>query len=258
MVQAFAEGREIYCEFASELFGHKIRKPRKTDSKTVAEWYGNYRQMGKIGILGCGYGMGVDRCMEYAKNTYKVDLTVAEADRIIKLYRRTHRMVVLFWEKVEKAFRMATQNTSQTYELPHDLRFLRDGAATVIQLPSTRRLYYTGARVEGTAVRPQLVMPNPAATRATRGNDIWFWGGYLVENIVQAVSRDILAETVLKIEKLGIRIPLIVHDDMSIVVREKEVELYRPQIETIARTPPIWAEGLPIDIECKISREYTK
>ena len=257
MLRAFAEGRQIYCEFASELIGHRIRKPKKTDSKVVAEWYGNYRQMGKIGILGCGYGMGVDHLMTYARNTFKINIDRPMGERIIKLYRRTHRMVVLFWEKVERAFRLATQ-TGQAYELAYGLQFLREDNATVIQLPSSRRLYYTGAKVEGTARNPQLVMPNPAATNPTRGNAIWFWGGYLAENIVQAVSRDILAEAVLNIEELGVRVPLIVHDDMSIPVPEKEVEAYRSQIETIARTPPAWASGLPIDVETKISRRYVK
>ncbi len=253
-LQAFREGRQIYCEFASELVGHRIRKPKKTDDPEVAAWHGKYRQMGKIGILGAGYGMGKDRCLEYAKNTYGVELTPAEAKRLIDLYRRTHSMVVLLWEKVEKAFRLATLNTTQAYSLDHGLRFFRDEAATVIELPSTRRLYYTGARVEGTASRPQLTMPNPKAPK----HRLPFWGGYLVENCVQAASRDILAETVLKIEELGVRIPLIVHDDMSVVVPEAEVDAYRGQIEDIARTPPTWAPELPVEIECKISREYVK
>lgn len=254
MVRAFAEGRQIYCEFASKLIGHKVRKPKKTDSKVVADWYGNYRQMGKIGILGCGYGMGWEHLMVFAKNTYGIDLSPAEAKEIIKLYRSTHPMVVLLWEKVGRAFRMATQ-TGQAYELSYGLRFFREDNVTVIQLPSTRRLYYTGAKVEGTARYPQLVMPNPAAHDNKK---IHFWGGYLVENIVQAVSRDILAEAVLKIEGLGVRVPLIVHDDLSVVVPENEVDAYRLQIEDIVRIPPIWASNLPVDIDCRVSRSYGK
>ena len=254
MVRAFAEGKQVYCNFASRLIGHRVRKPKKDDNKTVAEWYGKYRGMGKVGILGCGYGMGWKRLIEYAKNTFKIDLTPEAAKKIIKLYRSTHPMVVLFWNKVERAFRMATQ-TGQAYELSYGLRFFRDGNATIIQLPSGRRLTYTGAKVSGIARRPQLVMPNPAAHGDKR---IHFWGGYLVENIVQAVSRDILAEAVLKIEELGVRVPLIVHDDMSVVVPEKEVETYRTQIEDIARTPPAWAPNLPVDIDCRVSRRYGK
>ncbi len=193
--------------------------------------------------------------MTFAKNTYKIDLSLAEATKLIKLYRRMHPMVVLYWEKLEKAFRLATQNPGQAYELPYGLRFFREDNVTVIQLPSTRRLYYTGAKIEGTARYPQLAMPNPAAHG---DKTIYMWGGYLAENIVQAVSRDILAEAVLKIEELGVRIPLIVHDDMSIVVPEQEAEAYRVQIEDIARTPPAWAAGLPVDIDCTISKEYVK
>lgn len=258
MLRAFKEGRQIYCEFASKFCGHRIRKPKKTDGEIVAAWHNNYRQMGKIGILGCGYGMGKDRCREYAKNTYKVDLSIGEANTIVKLYRRTHSMVTLFWEKLERAFRMATQ-TGQAYELTYGLRFFRDGNATVIQLPSGRRLYYTGAKVEGTTRHPQLVMPNPAAKIHTRGNAIWFWGGYLAENIVQATSRDLLAVSILRIEnELGLRIPMTVHDDLSVMIPENEVEIWQPQIEEIARTSPSWATGLPVDVESKVSKQYVK
>ncbi len=255
MVRAFDEGRQIYCDFASKLTGHRIRKPIKTDNKIVAEWHGNYRQMGKIGILGCGYGMGADRLLEYAKNTFGIDIDQPMSKKIIKLYRRTHSMVVLFWEKIERAFRLATQNPSQAYELAYGLRFLRDGDATVIQLPSTRRLYYTGATVEGTTRYPKLAMPNPINHALL---PLHMWGGYLAENIVQATSRDLLAETLLKVRKLGVRIPMIVHDDMSIVIPKEAVDTYRAQIEDIARTPPAWATGLPVDVECKVSKEYSK
>lgn len=255
MIRAFAKGESIYCNFASQVVGHRIRKPKETDSKAVAKWHGNYRQLGKIGILGCGYGMGVDRLLEYAKNTFGIDMDCPMAEKVIKTYRRTHSMVVLFWNKVEKAFRLATQNVPQAYELSYGLRFFREDNATVIQLPSKRRLYYTGAKIEGTVRRPQLVMINPAAHGDKK---IHMWGGYITENIVQAVSRDILAEAVLKIEELGVRVPLIVHDDMSIVLPKNEVETYCSQIEDIARTPPVWAMGLPVDVECKVSKEYCK
>lgn len=90
MVRAWAKGRPIYCEFATELTGKRIRKPKKTDSPVVAEWYGKYRGMGKVGILGCGYGMGVDQCVTFAKDTYDIILTQPQAEELIKLYRRTH------------------------------------------------------------------------------------------------------------------------------------------------------------------------
>lgn len=254
MVRDYAEGRQVYCEFASEFIGHRIRKPKKTDSEIVAKWYGEYRQMGKIGILGCGYGMGWKKLIDYAKNTFKVDITPKVAKEIIRLYRRRNPMVVLFWEKVERAFRLATQ-TGQSYELSYGLRFLRDGDTTIIQLPSSRRLYYTKAQIGGTTRRPYLWMPEPKAPQKV----IYMWGGYLTENIVQAMSRDILAEAVLEIEKqLGLRVALIVHDDLSSIVPEDKAELLKTKIEDIARVTPTWAPGLPIDIEGKISRRYIK
>lgn len=254
MLRAFAEDRQVYCEFASELVGHRIRKPKKTDNEIVAKWHGNYRQMGKVGILGAGYGMGADRCLNYARDTYGLGIDFAMAERIIKLYRRTHSMVVLFWKKVERAFRLAIQTAPQAYELTYGLRFFREDNVSIIQLPNARRLSYTNARVEGTTRYPQLVMPNPAA----KFGSIPMWGGYLAENIVQAVSRDILAEAVLKVESLGLRIPLITHDDLCILIPESEIDTYCPRIDDIVRTPPSWAANLPVDIEGKISKEYCK
>ncbi len=255
MLRAFAEGRQIYCEFAAKLCGHFVRKPEKTDSGAVAEWHSTHRGMGKVGILGCGYGMGWKRLIEYAKNTFHLDISPKMAQGIVKLYRRTHPMVVLFWEKIERAFRMATQ-TGQAYELEYGLRFFRDGNATMIQLPSGRRLHYIGAKIEGTTRYPQLVMPNP---RAYGEKKIHMWGGYLVENIVQAVSRDLLAVSILRIEnELELRIPMTVHDDISVLVPEDEVGVYQPQVEEIACDPPAWAEGLPIAVESKVSKRYAK
>ncbi len=254
MLQAWRAGRQIYCEFATDLVGFRIRKPKKTDGKIVADWYNKYRSMGKVGILAAGFGMGADRCLEYAKNTYGLDLTHAMAERLIKLYRRTHSKVVDYWRRVERAFRMATQNSPQVYELSYGVRFYREGNATVIELPSTRKLYYVDAKIEGH--RGDLCLTVPDHRYGGRQH---IWGGLLVENIVQAVARDVLAEAVMNIiDALHIRIPLIVHDDMSNVVPEDEAEAYRLQIEEIAKVPPEWAPGLPIDIEGKISKRYVK
>ena len=256
MVRAFAEGRQIYCEFASQVIGHRIRKPKKTDSEELAKWYGERRGIGKVGILGCGYGMGWKRLIEYAKDMFGIIMSPETAKKTIKTYRTIHSMVILFWKKLETAFRLATQDAPQPYLLgSYGLEFRREGNATTIQLPSTRKLYDTGAKVGGTTRYPQLTMPNPGKTGP---KTIHMWGGYFAENVVQAVSRDILAETVLKVEQLGVRVPLIVHDDLSIIVPEKEAEAYRAQVEDIARTPPIWAPNLPVDIDCQISKEYTK
>ena len=255
MVQAWAEGRQIYCEFASRLTGQRIRKPTSTDDPEVAAWYGKYRQMGKVGVLGAGFGMGPDRCMDYARDTYGIDLDYAMAKRIIDSYRQTHEMVVRLWGQVEQAFRRATQGRGRVFEIQHGLKFYREGNTTIIELPSTRRLTYTGARVEGTTRRPQLVMPDPKSPQV----GIHMWGGYLVENIIQSTSRDILAEAILRIEdELSLRVAMTVHDDISVIVPEDKAEYYRPKIEAIMRTAPAWAPGLPIDVEGKISKRYCK
>ncbi len=83
--------------------------------------------------------------------------------------------------------------------------------------------------------------------------------GYLVENCVQAMSRDILAEAVLNLEsKLGVRVPLTVHDDMSVVLPLDDVDRLVPLVEECVRQAPVWAPGLPVDIEYQLSERYMK
>ncbi len=254
MVRKFATGVQIYCEFASALTGKHIRKPKKTDPKAVADWHGKYRQLGKVGTLGCGYGMGKDKCQDYAKNTYDVDIDNVMAEQVVKLYRRQNPMVVLFWQKVEQAFTLALTGAPRPVEMDHGLQFSHEDNVVKIRLPNGRCLYYTGAALTGSSYRRQIYMPHPK-----EGFKIHMWGGYLVENIVQAASRDILAEAVLDIRReLRLRVPLTVHDDMSIVIPVDRQEELVPRVIEIVRRTPVWAPGLPIDIEYKLSERYMK
>jgi len=255
LLQAFRENRDIYCEFATDLVGHHIRKPRADDNPVVAKYHGTFRQMGKVGILGGGFGASGKAILTQARDGYGINIDIHRADKIVETYRKSHAMVVKFWAGAERCFRMATMYPGVIYELPHGLYFYREENATVIELPSGRKLYYVGTKVVGRGKYRGVEMPD--YKRNGKGT-IRMWHGLIVENIVQATARDIIAINLLNVEQAGYRVPLTVHDDISAIVPEKTADEHQKNIENIMRIVPDWAEGLPVEVESQITKRYCK
>jgi DNA polymerase len=251
-VDAFRQGRDIYSEFAAEVFAAPCRKARKDDPPPVAKLYSTRRSLGKVGILGLGYGMGADRMLEYiqtfpdlaplVESGYITRLTTGD---IVSKYRRKYGGVPRLWNDLERAFYMVTKYAERV-ETVGCLKLWRDGSTTVIQLPSTRCLFYPHAKVSG----------------ITSGDKISFhwgklWGGILCENAVQAISRDILAEAILTIDPTW---PVVHHLYDEIVAMAEDLQAQAAldfTLFTLRRTPE-WATGLPLDAEGKICQKYEK
>jgi len=274
LVEGFARGDDIYSTFAEELFGHRVWKPASDDDSPEAKQAAIERGFGKDGILGCGYGMGdktfYDRCRQNDSIRKLFDDGVfdkAFIKYLIKTYRTTYSKIPELWGIVEKAFKHVTKYPGHVatysdtgYEVFNSmaesfsahkrvsLTFSRHGDLTFITLPSGRRLRYRHATVN-------------------RRGDIRYhwgplWGGSLVENIVQAGSRDLLAYWLLRCENHGIPIVLHSHDELVACVRHKGASIHVEQILNkifeIMVTKPDWAEGLPLAVEGEITERYKK
>jgi len=253
LVAAFRAGEEIYCQFASEVLGRPVRKARKTDPKMVAEWYTAKRNMGKVGVLGCGYGMGGEKCQNYAKHSYGVNLSEAEAKSVVNHYREKYPHIVRFWGKIEQAFKYVTKYPGHECNLDRGLHFRHEDNCTYITLPCGRDLRYHHAHVTRTGKYEQLVMPNPKEHTTT-----FMWGGYLTENIVQAMSRDLLAEAMLTLEDSGTKIGLHVHDEIVAVAPAENAERVLRLMLRALETPVAWAPGLPLAAEGRVCERYGK
>jgi len=249
----FEAGVQIYCQFASEILGKKIRKARSTDPKMVAKYLKRCRQMGKVGILGCGYGMGAPKCQSMAKNQYSIDLTSVEAEKIVGHYRTRYPKIPKFWYKIEKAFKFAIRYPDEPSDLGHGLSIYRKDDCTFIVLPSGRQLRYEGAKVVGTGREEHIKVPNPRQKNWT-----YVWGGYLTENIVQAICRDLLAEAMLDVESRGIPIGLHCHDEMVPVVPIERAEWAMAEVLDAMRKRPPWATTFPLDAEAVVAERYGK
>lgn len=256
LLDAFEKGRDVYCEFASAVTGTSIREARPTDPEIVAKHLMRSRNLGKVGVLGGGYGMGANKCRTYAVG-YGVDLSQAEAEHLIDTYRRENPHIVRFWSDIERAF-VYTTRYGKSCDLDRGLHFRREEAnrasgVTVIRLPSGRELRYDEACVVGTGRRQQLKYWNDIEQ-----SWVHMWGGFLTENVVQAISRDILSEALLWLENRGWHISLHVHDELVINCPKDYVPKCKTDVLFALRMRPSWAPTCPLDAKLVVADRYQK
>lgn len=256
MLTLFREGREIYCEYAAVMAGRPLRKARKTDPPWLKKYYERMRNMGKVQVLGCGYGMGAIKCVDFASSTYGVELTLKEATDLVQSYRKKVPKITQFWRDIERHFKF-TARYHEPQQMARGLKFHweEEGDVTVITLPSGRTLKYPKVRVSIIDMKEQLWMPDP---RKGPGSRLFLWGGVLTENVVQAFCRDILAEGFLRIEASGIHVALHVHDEVVALVDESEGKVALEKINAMMTVPPEWAPDFPLAAEGKVSKRYEK
>jgi DNA polymerase bacteriophage-type len=260
LVDGFARGEDIYSEFATTLFQKPVRKERKTDPKPVGRMMTIKRGFGKDAILGCGYGMGAskfyDRCRENPSLSPLFDsgeYTVQFIERLIKTYRTKYACIPAYWKKVENAFR-------QVLKYPHlkptvgPLEFSAVGHEVRIKLPSDRILYYRHCSVGKT---------ERGFAGTLKYHHGHLWGGSITENVVQAVSRDLLGFWILECEAVGLDVVLTVHDEIVCMIKKEtekglEVKDQLNWLNNILCSLPTWAAGLPVSAETKESNVYCK
>ena len=268
----FAAGEDIYSKFATRLFGVSIRKPVDDDPEPIKTYLSVKRGFGKDAILGCGYGMGTgtfyDRCLSNDSLRPLFDAGAYDIlfiSKLIKTYRGTYTKIPQLWKTIEKAFRWvikypkvgvyyrdgeikAATDWGDCFGMPEDaiLAFYNDNGTVCIRLPSSRVLFYPHARIK----------PNGRGLAYHWANNVW--GGFLVENIVQAIARDIMGEALLDVHNEVCPVVLHSHDELVCLSSKKDEAVNRTKIGMIMEHVPHWCGGLPIAVEIDTSSVYKK
>lgn len=252
LVQQFADKRDVYCEFASEVYGKPITKADKVE-----------RHIGKTAVLGLGYGMGAEKfrqTLEIGAGGVKVSLTTDEAMRIVRLYREKNYKITQFWQRCSHALGHIMQGTGfgLSEALPslatsHEAIHLPNGMA--IRYPLLQRVdngygYAGDSRVYREFVKARVTGSTPPHDRLTR-----IYGGKVCENATQALARIVVAEQMVAI---GVRHKVIlqVHDEVVIMCDESEASEARAFMEHVMSTPPAWAPDLPVACESNVGSNY--
>jgi DNA polymerase len=237
VVSWYEEGRDVYSEFASKIYGKTITKDDKTE-----------RAVGKTCILGLGYGTGWSKLQQTLKISAGVDLDDQECKRLVGVYRQVNNKVIDLWKACDDALQDMSlwKDGKEPYYL--DARKSLLITPKGIKLPNGLYIYYPDLKWDTSEAKSKFTY------KSRRGvNSIW--GGSVVENVVQALARIIVGEQMIEINK-KYRPVLTVHDAVVNVVPEADVEEALSFIMSTMSTPPIWATGLPVACEAHDGASY--
>lgn len=249
--KAFDEGTgpDLYLVAASGIYGIPLSNLNKNSPE---------RQIGKVAELACGYQGGVGAFQAMAK-VYGVKVEDEFADEIKTKWRDSNPRIVRFWWDVNAAAFEAVANPGRAYEC-RDVSFVVKSDVLWCRLPSGRLLAYMNPRIK--EVYTPWGEKKPSVTFMAINSRTKKWerhkgyGGLFVENITQAVARDIMVDSMLRAEKEGYPILLTVHDEILAEVDEGVGSV--KELEQIMEEPPKWAKGFPIAAEGWEGLRYRK
>lgn len=229
-LRVFSTHGKIYEASASAMFGVPIEEIGKTSP---------LRQKGKIAELALGYGGSVGALVSMGAT--KMGLSEEELPDLVSQWRLANPHITEFWWKVDAAAFKAVKErcTVQIDRLLFEYR----GGILFIHLPSGRKLSYVKPRLELNRFGREGITYEGVG-ESKKWTRIETYGPKMVENIVQAVSRDILAEAMLRLEKAGFDIVMHVHDEVVLEVPEgvSSVE----EVNELMAVNPSWTMGLPL------------
>lgn len=237
--RVFADGKDIYCASASQMFGVPVEKHGIN---------GHLRQKGKIAELALGYGGSVGALK--AMGALEMGLQEEELKPLVDAWRTANPMIVNLWWAVDDAVMTVIRMKSSTET--HGIRFTCQSGMLFITLPSGRQLSYVKPRIG----ENQFGSP-PATYMGTNAARQWdrleSYGPKFVENIVQAISRDVLCYAMQTLRCCSIVAH--VHDELIIEV-DPRMSL-EAVCEQMGRTPP-WAPGLQLRADGYATDFYKK
>lgn len=224
-IQVFAEGKDIYCSSASQMFGVPVEKHGVN---------GHLRQKGKIAELALGYGGSVGALK--AMGALDMGLTEEELQPLVTAWRNSNPCITALWWDVDNAIKTCVKQRITTKT--HGIRFDYQSGFLFITLPSGRRLAYVKPRMGENQFGGEAV-----TYEGVGGTKKWerleSYGPKFCENITQAIARDILMYSMQTLRQYSIVAH--VHDEI-IIECDKQVSL-DAVCEQMGRTPP-WAKGL--------------
>ncbi len=241
LVKAFRDGEDTYKMMASPIY-----------NVPVSEVTEDQRFVGKVCVLGLGFGMGANRLQVTLKQGLMgtaVDMPLDECKRVVNLYRSTYPMIPRLWKAMDDVIlSMFTGTNGALGPIEYGNRFIR--------LPNGLFLQYPGLRGDIDEYNGRYVLNN--AEYLTVKGHAKLYGASLTENVVQALARCVIGEQMLAIDDLGYRIVTMTHDEIVVLTEKKKADKCLKDMLHIMATPPEWAKGLPLAAKGGWDINYSK
>ena len=209
-IDVFNTHGKIYEASASKMFKVDINEITKESE---------LRQKGKIAELALGYQGGVGALV--SMGAYNMNLCESELIEIVKAFRSSNPNIVKLWNNAQKAFIEAVKNKSVVH-IDKNISFIYEGNILFIKLPSGRRLSYIRPKIDYDNIFNKYIITYEGVDPTTKKSKrLTTYGGKLVENIVQAIARDVLAQSMINLKNHGFNIVMHVHDEIVLEVEDK-------------------------------------
>jgi len=253
----FRKEQDAYIHTALDVYDCKYEDIATWTGKKwkIKKEHEDKRQIGKACELGLGYGMGAATFQVNAARAGSI-LSASFAEEVVHKWRSANSEIPAFWNRIESAVRYVIKDKYKRATVGPLKVYWDPRHYLCIELPSGRLLRYFKARID---LKDGKVYYLDGGKMGKRENAyaIDTYGGKLTENIVQAISRDLLVHSMLLIDAAGLEIVFHVHDEVVVEVDENDTEalgIVHKAMETIPR----WAAGLPLNAETQEVRRYTK
>lgn len=270
-IEQYRNGEDMYCDMAGVIFNREITPAMKTE-----------RNLGKIAVLGLGYGMGASK----AKETFGQDLEKAgiKPGTFVNQFRDHYSSLsspeipLGLWQRMIHAVTTCISDNEETFAgkcrvVPGDYTFPlpdgKDGCFLDIILPSGRFIRYWNPGIERNRdkIWETLDISYSQLDRSTFsrvGHDwkpvvAYMHGGKFLENIASGIARDILAHHLVRMTRHPLILPVgAVHDELILEVDNEYATELLEEVTAILSTPPEWAADLPMATEAYLTEYYAK
>lgn len=241
VLNVFRGHGKIYEATAAQMF--------KVPIETIVKGHPNYalRAKGKVAVLACGYQGGPPALIKMG--ALKSGIQEEELPGIIKQWRTANPNIVKLWYASEEAAVTAVKEKT-IVNLAHGVRYRYEAGILFADLPSGRSLAYPEA-----CIKPDPQFGKDGVVFKTMKNG-WIpertYGGKLVENLVQAIARDCLAESMTRLDQEGYKIVMHIHDEVVLEVPVGQGDVKK--VCHLMSKPISWAPGLPLSaagFECE-------
>ena len=253
VLDVFRTHGKIYEACASQMFGVPIEKIKKGNPEY------ELRQKGKVATLALGYQGSTGALINMG--ALEMGIPEEELPDIVQRWRASNKRIQDLWYSMENAAvdTIKTGRTNAVRGLLLRIEGNRERYFLTIQLPSGRKLFYAQPKLGQNRFGRESLQYLGMNQATKKWEAIETYGGKLVENCVQAVARDCLAENIGKLEASGCPVVFHVHDE---VIIEKEIsgpaEKELERVCGIMSQPIPWAPGLPLNADGWVGDYYTK
>ena len=243
-LDVFRSGKDIYKHTACGIF-----------NKDYSDIDGDMRFIGKVATLALGFQGGVNAFTTMGKN-YGVEIDETLATETVRNYRRANKRIVSLWHTMNDGVMDVVGRTVKCKTVGQLLIDLEDDWLTV-RLPSGRKLTYYKPLNEDHENSGRIKTTFMGVGFNRKFMRIDTYGGKIVENVTQAVARDVLGANLSVIEAAGYEIVATVHDEVVTLCPDEE-QYNAPALSALLSTSPSWADGLPLDAKGFEGMRYSK